>query len=244
MIKRLGIFCTYDSEGIIDDYIIFLLQETKKILSHLAIVCNGELSPEGRKRLEQITADIVVRENVGFDMAAWRQGILQKNLADYDELILFNDSFFGPLYPFAEIFDKMDAEKSDADFWAITIHGQTQRAENVIPEYLQLYFLVVRKKMLQSPKFFDYWKNWEPPENIDEAKIDFTKKFFDIGFTYAAYCDTRAWEQLYKKNIDHCVMSAEILLKNFLFRQRALSKRNLRYFAARLSKFCQGIYKL
>ena len=107
----------------------------------------------------------------------------------------------------------MNQRAPATDFWAITIHGQTQHAENFIPEHLQLYFLVVRKKMLQSPEFFDYWKNWEPPENIDEAKIDFTKKFFDIGFTYAAYCDTREYERDFEIKLNPYIFFTEKLLK-------------------------------
>ena len=224
MIKRLGIFCTYDSAGVVDDYIIFLLQDMKKVLSHLAIVCNGKLLPESRARLEKFTDDIFVRENEGYDMEAWRQGILHKNLNDYDELILFNNSFYGPLYSFVEVFDKMDAEKSDADFWGITVHGQMADELQMcpygyIPEHLQSYFLVIRQRMLHSPEFFDYWKNLKMPENFQEAirlnETCFTKIFFDKGFTYAVYCDTREYEKNYDRSIDHCLMSTEILLKKY-----------------------------
>lgn len=223
MIKRLGIFCTYDSEGIVDDYIIFLLQDIKKSLSHLAIVCNGKLTPEGRRKLEKITDDIFVRENEGYDMEAWRQGILKKNLSEYDELILFNNSFYGPFYPFAEIFDKMDKE-SDADFWGITIHGKMRDDLNLcpygyIPEHIQSYFLVIRKRMLHSPEFLDYWQNLKKPENFQEAirlnEVCFTKIFFDKGFNYAAYCDTRKLEKEYDINIDHTLINSEKLLKDF-----------------------------
>ena len=222
MIKRLGVFCTYDSEGVVDDYIIFLLQDMIKNLSHLTIVCNGKLTPEGRQKLEEITADIFVRDNSGFDMEAWRQGILRQNLADYDELILFNDSFYGPFYPFAEVFDKMDTEKPDADFWGMTIHRKGDDPTGLspygyTPEHIQSYFLVVRKKLLHSPEFLEYWKNATVAKTFEEAirqhEICFTKNFFDKGFTYAVYCDTRDWEPEYTVSMNHYIMSVERLLK-------------------------------
>ena len=224
MLKRLGIFCTYDSEGIIDDYIIFLLQEMKKNLSHLAVICNGKLTPEGKHRLEEVTDDVIVRENVGFDIEAWRKGILLKNLSDYDELVLFNSSFYGPLYPFSEVFEKMDAEKPDADFWGLTIHGQMPDdlkmcSYGYIPEHIQSYFLVIRKKMMHSYEFLEYWQNLKTPKNFQEAirlnEVCFTKVFFDKGFNYAVYCDTREWEKSCDTKINHYLLSTEKLLKKY-----------------------------
>ena len=223
--KRLGIFCTYDSEGIVDDYIVYLLQEAKKVLSWLVVICNGTLTPEGRERLEVLADELHVRPNSGFDIEAWRQAILQKKnqLADYDELLLFNNSFYGPFYPLAEVFDKMD-EKPDADFWGITIHGQMPDELHIcpygyIPEHLQSYFLVIRSRLLHSKEFFSYWKNSDEAETFNDAirfhEVGFTKEFFERGYRYAAYCDTRDWEKIYDINIDHSIISSEVLLKTY-----------------------------
>ncbi len=224
MLKRLGIFCMYDSEGIADDYIIFLLQEMKKISTHLSVVCNGELTEESRRRLEKITDDITVRENQGFDMEAWRQKILQTNLADYDELILFNDSFYGPFRPFAEIFDEMNKKNPDADFWGLTVHGEILDQYGIspygyIPEYIQPYFLVFRQKMLHSQKFLEYWQtkenNLDSELTLKRRRFCLTKIFYHKGFDYAIYCDTRALEREYDLNIDQDVINAERLLKEY-----------------------------
>ena len=224
MLKRLGIFCMHDSEGIVDDYIIYLLQEMKKILAHLSIVCNGELTPESQIKLEKITDDILIRENSGLDVEAWRQAILQKNLSDYDELILFNDTFFGPLYPLAEVFDEMDRREPNADFWGLTVHGETLDTigfspYGYIPEYIQPYFFVIRQKMLHSQKFLDYWTVEE--ENPDDERVIlrrrfcFTKFFYHNGFDYAIFCDTRALEREYDLNIDQDVINAEKLIRDY-----------------------------
>ena len=224
--QRLGIFCTYDADGIIDDYICYLLQEINKILSHLTIVCNGKLTSEGKNKLSKFTDDLIVRDNSGFDMEAWKQGILKNKsgLKDYDEIILFNDSFFGPLYPFEKIFSKMDETYPQVDFWGITIHGKSNEHDNLcpygyIPEHLQSYFLVVRKKMLQSAEFFSYWEKAEIAKTMDEAvklhEVCFTKNFSDLGFKYAAYCDTRELEKDCDVKINHYLFSMDKLLKDY-----------------------------
>ncbi len=211
--NRLGIFCMHDKDGVVDDYVLYLLAEIKKELGHLTVICNGKLTPEGREKLERLTDDIFVRANTGFEIGAWRHGILWKRatLANFDVLVLFNDSFFGPLYPFKEIFAQME-KKPKIDFWGITIHGETKDA----PEHLQIYFLVVRRKMLHSAEFMFYWQgikeNSFSASNVENYKLNFTKYFFSKGFRYAVYCDTRDWEQAYDLIVDHCVISAEKLL--------------------------------
>ena len=224
--KRLGIFCMYEQDGIVDDYVLYLLQEIKKVLSHLMIICNGKLNPEGRARLEKYTDDIFVRENTGFDFAAWKHGILDKKneLKDYDELIFFNDSFYGPFYPFQDIFDEMNHNYPDADFWGLTIHGEGPDPDNLcpygyVPEHLQTYFMVIRKKMLHSPEFYTYWEKSQESKTMLEAvklhEVCFTKHFFDIGFRYAAYCDTREWEKISDAKLNHYVFSMDKLLRDY-----------------------------
>ena len=224
--KRLGIFCTYDSEGIIDDYISYLLQEAKKVLSYLVIICNGKLTPEGRETLEKYADELVARENVGFDMEAWRQGILmtKDTFKNYNEIVIFNDSFYGPLYPFAEMFSEMDSKHPEADFWGITIHGKGEDPEKLcpygyIPEHIQSYFIVIREKLFHSKEFFYYWQNAEVAKTFSEAvkkhEVCFTKYFFDKSFKYAVYCDTREYERDFDIKFNPYVFFAEKLLKEY-----------------------------
>ena len=224
MIKRLGIFCTYDSEGVVDDYIEYLLQETKKILSHLVIVCNGDLTPEGKEILSKYADELIVRENIGFDMEAWRQGILltKNTFQNYDEILIFNDSFYGPFYSWEEIFSEMYKKYPEADFWGITIHGKGDDPDNLcpygyVPEHIQSYFLVVRSKMFHSSEFLHYWEKAEVAKTFAEAikkhEVCFTKYFFDKGFKYAAYCDTREYEKDFDIKFNPYIFFVEKLLK-------------------------------
>ena len=50
-IRRCGIFLFFDKDGIVDDYIVFMLKEMKKQMEYLLVVCNGFVSTEGMKKL-------------------------------------------------------------------------------------------------------------------------------------------------------------------------------------------------
>lgn len=69
-------------------------------LDELVIVSNGFLNEESISGLSEYTShDIVIRDNLGFDAGAWRDMMLDtgfKKLCQFDEIILFNDSFFWP----------------------------------------------------------------------------------------------------------------------------------------------------
>lgn len=96
---RLGIFECHDKDGIIDDYIPYLLNDMMENLTDLVVVVNGKLTPEGRRRLLEITPQVFVRADEGFDAAAWKEAMIDylgwEKVSQYDELVLFNDTFLG-----------------------------------------------------------------------------------------------------------------------------------------------------
>ena len=65
--NRCGIFLFYDRDGIVDDYIIYMLKDIRKSLSHLLVVCNGEPGKEGLERLQAESDEVLIRANHGFD---------------------------------------------------------------------------------------------------------------------------------------------------------------------------------
>ncbi len=208
--KRFGIFLCFDAEGIIDDYIYYLLDDICKNLDDLVIVSNGFLNDESLTGLRNYTNhDIVIRDNIGFDAGAWRDIMLDvgfKKLSKFDEVILFNDSFFGPIYPFKEMFDKMDTE--DVDYWGITNHGEAPNSRDMCPygyrpRYIQTYFLAFRKNLVKSSEFQEYWANLPDYETFEDLAFKhgavFTKYFEDLGYKWKAYVDSSDLEESREK---------------------------------------------
>lgn len=222
---RLGLFLFYDSEGIVDDYVTYMLEDMMKNLSHLCILVNGELTSQGRKAFEKFTDHILVRSNRGFDVGAWKDAMIDEfgfeKLEEYDEVILFNDSFFGPIYPFKEMFDEMD--ERDLDFWAMTVHGAAPDPRDLCPyphrpRYLQLFFLVMRKGFVKSNDFKDYWQNMPYYEDFNDVgykhQAVFTKHFEDLGYKWAAFSDTTELEETVEKSLSFHTYDMYDMIKN------------------------------
>ena len=74
-IKRLGIYFFFDKDGIVDQFITYFLADLVKSLDRLVIVCNGKLTSQGEDRLREYTNEILVRENKGLDVWAYKTGL-------------------------------------------------------------------------------------------------------------------------------------------------------------------------
>ena len=120
--SRLGIFVFYDPDGIVDGYVTHLLQTLRPNFKKLIVVSNSNVSDAEKNKLEQNSDGVFVRENRGLDAAAFKAGMVSfcgwEEVCRYDEVVLINDTFFGPMGSFAAVFDDM-AEK-DLDFWGMS----------------------------------------------------------------------------------------------------------------------------
>ena len=201
MTSRLTILQFYDKDGIVDRYITYLLDKLKEISSRLVVVVNGNISEKGLELLKKHSDEIILRDNIGFDAAAWKYVMCEhygwEKIREFDELLLTNDSYYGPFYPLTEIINKM--EQKTLDFWGMSAHGKKSDPYGISkfkywPKHLQSFFLMIRKKMLHSNDFEEYWTNQETfmtyPELISGNEIVFTKHFEDLGYTWEPYVDT------------------------------------------------------
>ena len=199
---RLGIFVFYDASGIVDRYVEVLLQGLLPYLKKLVIVVNGDITQESEERLEKYTDLIFHRENKGYDCEAYKDVVLSFLAAEdwsaWDEVILFNGTFYAPIFPWKDVFDKMENEP--ADFWGLTRYPGGGKCsspgpwlQKEIPEHLQGYFLVCRKKMVCSDDFLYFFQTLSEIRTHVEAvwfyEIKFTSFFKSRGYSSKAYIE-------------------------------------------------------
>lgn len=200
--KRVAIYFFYDKDGVVDRYVNYFLEDFKQNLDRLIVVCNGKLTPEGREEFSKYTNEIIVRENKGFDVWAYKEGIEYigwDNLKNYDELIMLNMTIMGPIYSFKEMFDEMDSRK-ELDFWGITkfhkfpVDPWGLIKYGYIPEHIQSHFIAVRNPMLTSYEFKQHWEKMRMIntyfESVSYHESIFTKKFNDKGFKSDSYINS------------------------------------------------------
>lgn len=197
--QRLGIYCFYDKYGHAASFIKTFLDDLMDNLDDLVVVVNGQLSDQARQLFSEYTKTIIVRENKGLDVAAYKQAILTlgwEKLESYDEVICLNDTVMGPVYPFREMFACMD--RKDVDFWGITAYAGETVDKEQIPTHLQAYWHAYRRSLVSSPAFHKYWETmplWKDYAEVTRKhEMTFTKHFTDLGFTWASYIDWRKYQ--------------------------------------------------
>lgn len=201
--KRLGIFFFYEKNGDVDPFITYYLADLVKNLSELVVVCNGKLSEQGREAFSQYTDHIIVRENKGLDVWAYKTALDAygwQALSEFDEIVMTNSTLMGPVRPLQEMFDAM-AEKQDLDFWGLTIHHgaktnpfKGKHLYRYLPVHIQSHFIVYRKRFVQSKELQTYWDEMPMIESYNDSvqryEAVFTKQFEDKGFKWDVYVRT------------------------------------------------------
>ena len=167
--KRLAIFAHYDSGDEIQPYILFHVRALREVCDEVIFVSTARLSDRETAKLREHCANIILKENVGYDFGMWKHALQAIDVDAWDELVLTNSSVFGPIFPLRESFDTMAGNA--CDFWGMTGNYE-------IAWHLQSYFLVFRRNVLHSPAFAEFWRSVLP--NGDKSK---TIRHYEVGLT-------------------------------------------------------------
>lgn len=127
MNNRTTIYVFYEKNGEVRDYVTYCLNGLKEVARDILVIVNGKISSDGLQKLKDLNVEVLQRENTGFDFVAYKAGVEHigyDKLKSYDELILTNNSYYGPIYPFSEMFNEM--AKRECDFWGINKHPEVK----------------------------------------------------------------------------------------------------------------------
>lgn len=203
--NRLGIYTIYDKDGILDDYIVYFLRSLSAWTGRMVVVCNGSVSQEGREKLLELGCEVICRENTGFDAWGVKAGLEYvgfEELENYDEVIISNNTLFGPVCDLKPMFETMSARK--ADFWGITSHPGFSDFDPFrcnpyghVPEHIQSFFYAVRGRMIKSEAFKRFWTELPALPDYNAAvglyETVMTRYFSDAGFSWSCYMDRDAY---------------------------------------------------
>jgi rhamnosyltransferase len=150
---RLGVYAHFDMQDEVKPYVLYYLRALRPHCQRLVFVSTSKLPERELAKLDGLSDEHLLRDNVGYDFGMWRQVIERTDLSELDELLLTNSSIFGPLSPLSRVFDRMAG--SACDFWGITDNFENHW-------HLQSYFLVFRKAALRSEAFARFWSSMLP----------------------------------------------------------------------------------
>ncbi len=175
--RRIAIFAHYDPDQRIKGYVVRHLLALREVCAEVHFVSTAGAPAEEMAKLDGIVASCRLCENLGYDFGMWQRATQDLVLGDLDELVLTNSSVFGPIFPLAKVFDRM--QDSACDFWGLS--------DNLDYEYhLQSYFIVLRRRLLRSGHLERFFASVLPYQYkhqvIRSYEVGLTHYLLDQGF--------------------------------------------------------------
>lgn len=182
--REVAIFVHFDPRGRVHRYVLRYLDQLAAAGFATVVVSNAPVLGEGALAdLAPRAAAILRRRNVGLDFGAWKDGLLELDLARVETLLLANDSVYGPLRPLGEVLAAMPP--AEADVWGVTDTWDRQY-------HLQSYFLLFHARALRSAAFTGFWE-WLPFVGskawaIENGEIGLSQRLLSAGLRLRALC--------------------------------------------------------
>ena len=184
MTKRICLFAGYDLEGKIDDYVIYYCKELSK-MADVYYLGDFNSSDKELEKLEGITKGAYAFRHKKYDFGSWQELVKligKEKIREYDELILANDSCFGPLYSLDNVFKEMDTR--DCDFWGLS----SSRGYHI---HIQSYFLVFKKSVINDNTLFDFLHGVKAEKSLADVCTNYEERITYVlskkGFKFSTY---------------------------------------------------------
>jgi len=186
--KRIAVFASYSYSEVVEEYVVYYLSELKKVVDDIIFIADNFASEIEKEKISHIVSYSEFSRHGEYDFGSYKRGLsyCQNYLAldKIDEIILCNDSCYGPISNFSDLFEKMSKEQ--CDFWGLTESTRYQT-------HLQSYFLCFRKKALNSAVFLDHFLDVVGESSVSDVilkyEVPLTEKLLMSGLKYKAYID-------------------------------------------------------
>ncbi len=173
----------YDSQGMLAPHARRNLAALNEVADRVIVVSTADLTdPEAEQQLRE-HSELVRRPNYGYDFYSYKIGLDSvTDLGSYDQVIICNDSYVGPLLPYSTIVSRMAARP--VDFWGMTFsYGRAP--------HVQSFFVAFRKWVTNSKAFTGFWRDMTPISERDEVisqyEVGMSGRLMDAGFVPGSY---------------------------------------------------------
>lgn len=191
--NRILLYIHYNKFDEVSEHVLYQLEQIKPLFSRVILISNSRLEKNYMRKLEMIgITEIIQRANIGFDFAAWRDGMEYvgfDHLEKYDSVTLMNDTCIGPLWPLEPYFRSFESA-IDCDFWGMINFKKTK----YFREHVQSYFVSYSREVVSSKVFKSFWMNVKSYDNvrqvIDNYETKFTSELKRTGFNYQVVFNT------------------------------------------------------
>lgn len=206
--RKVCVFAHYDPHHIVDGYVIYYIQALfNQGFEIFFISSSPQLREVDLESLRRYCVQIYLKKNIGYDFGSWRIGIeAVGEMTSCSQIVLANDSVYGPLFPLSEMFEAMKTRSYD--LW-----GVTDSYGYGLGHHLQSYFLVFGSEIIRSVAFKKYWESYRFYSSKDvviyKYEVGITRYFKD-QFRIGVYCDYDTTSKIFLGESSHHIFRKRI----------------------------------
>lgn len=179
--RRLAVMAHYEPQGRLAPHTRRQVEALGTVAEDVVVVTTADLRDETRTWLSARTR-LVERSNSGYDFFSYKVGLDASDLSSYDEVVVCNDSYVGPLVPYADIFAAMATRP--VDFWGLTLNRRLR-------PHVQSFFVTFRAWTVASAAFGTFWADLEPLSDrmqvINRYEIGMSAALHDAGLVSGSF---------------------------------------------------------
>ena len=212
--KRLAIFAHFDKNNIIEDSVVYYVNQLKKYCEKVLFLSLSDLPQEEQNKI----GDVLLVNHNEYDFGSYKRGFhyAKENgmLENLDEVLFVNDSVFS-VNPLDKIFEN----EPKTDFWGIVENkfGFKKCGKLCFSKkspHLQSWFLAFKKNVFESDCFQDFLNSIKEENCKNDVilnyEIKLTQILKDNGFNYSAILkdfknsynpSIYYWREILKENI-------------------------------------------
>ena len=188
---RVAVFASYSQSCIIPEYVIYYLNELKKVVDNIIMISDNPIFPEELRKLDGLVCYASFFNHGEYDFGSYKRGYIFAEqaglLKESEELIFCNDSCYGPVRSLSYVFDKMDSK--DYDFWGLIDSNETQY-------HILSFYYVFKKNVFTNTAFANFVHSFSKQEKFIDYVMKYERQFTAIlmneGFKCGCYVDIPA----------------------------------------------------
>lgn len=186
---RTAVVASYFGRGELPDALLYLLRGLREVVDNVVYVADCPVFAGEVEKLRGLVTVAKFERHGQYDFGSYRRGVeiaraeglLDPALAE--DLVVVNDSSYGPVYPFAESFAEM--EKRGCDFWGYTGYNAFGNI------HISSYFYYFRRRVVESGAIDDFLSGVTGSFERDKVIIKFELKMTAFlarrGFKWDTY---------------------------------------------------------
>ena len=165
---RTAVFAMFSKDGQIKTSTLYYISKLGDIADNVVVFGDCPIIPDEVSSLPSIVRYCSFRRHGEYDFGSYKRGfeyvMSHPVLAGSKELLFCNDSCYGPITPFSDVFEKM--ADVNCDFWGLCENYYGRR-------HLQSYFLLFKRKVFCSRRFASFMRNIRKKKSVAEVILNY-----------------------------------------------------------------------